>query len=534
MSSPVRRTSPTPRKGYDLFQSFNGSFIPIPPKTLNQVSSQHLLWTHVPVSDGFEDIINDQYYLSNTTTTLGTWLEASDVIIRTQQSGQPSQCLGMDCSSASDCTPIYKCLFTAFLQSDNQSPAEAYGTCISNTGKGWVPGGNSQWQCLINLDSYSMDPLQNSYCAGSQWELTQSNWELTAVDINLQTALQGGTDSDGIFWQGQEPNEKFSQSIGRQLWGEQGVQCTLENPCRPDLRCEDIGSQTAVSLGMGNHVLKSRWAFLATSAIKNINEELWNQYNQLENAIESLALDAFNSDDFFPVKGQNWNLLEGLSGLGTIFSILGGFIPEVGPIISAVGAIASGASTFTADAVNTVNNPLQAQQTFAEKVLVIYKALLSGMDDAVTTLFNGDPVGGSNGSFTIFDMMKGGAWVSPQSLSNVSDINTKVRVEILSRSIDSLWKTFSSNKMWVLFIDLGEQDRVNNPKCTADTSGPQTFKYCADGGVYYTYNFIEHGSGGGGVGYPWGADQINAKLGIQPEVSIRCECSPTRTEADNT
>ena len=41
-----------------------------------------------------------------------------------------------------------------------------------------------------------------------------------------------------------------------------------------------------------------------------------------------------------------------------------------------------------------------------------------------------------------------------------------------------------------------------------DKSGPQSSKYCDDDGVYYTYNFIEEGAGGGNVGLPWGADQL--------------------------
>ncbi|KAL6716082.1 hypothetical protein ACLMJK_005648 [Lecanora helva] len=515
LSTPVRRDSAAPR-GYGIFKFSNNNFTVAPSKPPRNVIGR-LLWTHTPVSDGFEDTKSNDYGLANTTATLSAWLKANNVVIRTQTQDQPSQCVGTACSSASDCTPIYKCLFQALQQTDSQSIVDAYGKCITNDGKGWVPGGNNAWQCLLNLDMNSADPIQRTSCNGQQWALTQKNWRLAKVDTNLQAALEGGTDSDGVFWQGRDANEMFSQAIGRQLWGEQGVQCTLANPCRPALKCEDIGSHTAVSLGTSDVVLKSQWAFLATSAIKNINQQLWNQYNELKDAIESLALDTFNIDDFFPKKGQNFPLLDSLTGLSTIFSILGGFVPVVGEAVSAAGTIASSSATFLSNAVNAARDPLEAQKTFADKVLVIYKALLGGMDAAVTNLFNGDAVGGTDSSFTILDMMKDGVWVNPQTLSNVSDINTKVRREILARSIDSLWKTFSSNKMWVLFVDLGEQDRINTPLCMADTTGPQTFKYCADGGVYYTYNFIEHGDEGGGVGYPWGADQINDKLGIMPQ-----------------
>ena len=42
-----------------------------------------------------------------------------------------------------------------------------------------------------------------------------------------------------------------------------------------------------------------------------------------------------------------------------------------------------------------------------------------------------------------------------------------------------------------------------------DRSGPSISKYCHDGGVYYTYDFIEDGPGMGHVGLPWGADQLS-------------------------
>lgn len=54
-----------------------------------------------------------------------------------------------------------------------------------------------------------------------------------------------------------------------------------------------------------------------------------------------------------------------------------------------------------------------------------------------------------------------------------------------------------------------------------DKKGPPDSKYCGDGGVYYTYNFIEQEGGGGGVGWPWGADQLNLKAGVKLNVSHR-------------
>ncbi len=55
--------------------------------------------------------------------------------------------------------------------------------------------------------------------------------------------------------------------------------------------------------------------------------------------------------------------------------------------------------------------------------------------------------------------------------------------------------------------------------CEAHTKGPPDSKYCADGGVYYTYNFIEDGSGMGHVSYPWGGDLLEDKLNLSLTVS---------------
>lgn len=52
-----------------------------------------------------------------------------------------------------------------------------------------------------------------------------------------------------------------------------------------------------------------------------------------------------------------------------------------------------------------------------------------------------------------------------------------------------------------------------------DLNGPQDSKYCDDGGVYYAYNFIEWPGEGGGVGPPWGADQLMPQANVQLDVS---------------
>lgn len=54
-----------------------------------------------------------------------------------------------------------------------------------------------------------------------------------------------------------------------------------------------------------------------------------------------------------------------------------------------------------------------------------------------------------------------------------------------------------------------------------EKSGPQDSKYCADSGVYYTYNFIETGDMGGYLGYPWGGEKLPS-LDLDLKVSLLC------------
>ena len=72
--------------------------------------------------------------------------------------------------------------------------------------------------------------------------------------------------------------------------------------------------------------------------------------------------------------------------------------------------------------------------------------------------------------------------------------------------------------MWVLFNDL-KDDPVTMAKCQMHTTGPQASKYCADGGVYYAYNYIEDGDLVGHVDYPWGANLLQSNLNINFSVS---------------
>lgn len=242
-------------------------------------------------------------------------------------------------------------------------------------------------------------------------------------------------------------------------------------------QCDDIGSH--VAMGRGTSVLRSVWVFFVVSALQIINQQLSNQYVAIKVALGVLDLDTFLISDFFPKPDARFNIVNALTGLGTILSVVSGFVSIIEPGLAAIGTILPTVGSFLGNAAASKSDPLVGQKESAPKVQELYNNYFGALDEAGTTLFQGGTVRTAKGGFNITDMMAGGAWVNSSSLTRLRDMETNLTVEILSRSIDALWKTPPSNKMWVLFLNL-DDDLESAPKCLADRSGPQDSKYCAD------------------------------------------------------
>ncbi|KAL8925035.1 MAG: hypothetical protein Q9208_003719 [Pyrenodesmia sp. 3 TL-2023] len=418
------------------------------------------------------------------------------------------------------CSQHYYCLFKTLLlpPTSGVEMISVFQRCLSETFNFFYneDEGLYHQECYINLfqlssisrTTFTTEGRVYGSCGSEAWQPTQKNWQIQNIDEKLQVALQGGVDRFGRYWENRKKNETFAETVVRQFWNINGNTRTIRNPCEPVLDCTKMGSYTAISLGESNKPLGLPWVLLVSSAVKNINRQLRNQYDELKDAIESLALDTFSIDDFFPKKSQDFALQNSLAGIGGLFSILGGFVPIAGPAIAAAGTIASGVGTFMANSLAASSDPLEAQKVFSQKVLDIYNGSLHAMEDLAEKLFAGEAIPGPGpGNFTILDMMRDDAWVDPKTLSKVSDLNGKLKKEALSRSIDSLWKTRPSNK-------ISYENAADRLVSYTDTTGPPDSKYCADGGVYYTYNFIEQSNRGGGISWLWGADKLEPKAGI--------------------
>ena len=427
-----------------------------------------LAWIHGPAEHAdimdLIHLLNTLYFFFDADATVATL--ATSLFYE-----EASDCAQHPCLQT--CNERFYCLMMALLLGSRRSHPDTEEVYIKCLAEKFDISRNeedaSTWKCHIFLTQSEWDttddgdvPNQHTNCEDNFFDLTHANWANSDVDENLQIALRGGVDTRGVFWEGQRAGEPMAEAIGRQFWDTRGVKCTIDTPCQPVLDCERIGSYTAIKLGKLHSPMKLPWVLFASSAFKNVNQQLVNQYNELKDAIESLALDTFSMDEFYKTERQDFSVQNSLTGLGGLFAIFGGFVPVVGPAIETAGTITSGVASYLANAAAS-NDPSEVQGAFSEKVLSYYRGLLSGMEDIVAKLFIGDRIG----DFNLTDMIRNGSWVNPDSLTRVSDLNRKIRTEILARSIDSLWKTPPSNKVWVLFTHL--QDDANKTKCRDGT-----------------------------------------------------------------
>ncbi|KAL8787516.1 MAG: hypothetical protein Q9213_002174 [Squamulea squamosa] len=229
-----------------------------------------------------------------------------------------------------------------------------------------------------------------------------------------------------------------------------------------------------------------KWSYILTATT---DQQLSNQYIAIKGALGVLGLDIFLVGDFFPKADAQFNIVNALTGLGTILSVVSGFVPFIGPGIAAIGAILPTIGTFLSDSAAAKEDPLVSQKEFAPRVRKLYNNYVSALDDAATSLFTGKSVQTDNSSFNIADMMSQGAWVNSSALTRLTGIENNLTIEILSRSVNALWKTPPSNKIWVLYVQL-DDDLNSNSSCV---NGPDS----------------------GYVDYPWGGDLLEQKLGVK-------------------
>ncbi|KAL8760614.1 MAG: hypothetical protein Q9184_003204 [Pyrenodesmia sp. 2 TL-2023] len=427
-------------KGYDL--SFKAYSPIVTDKSVDNTEYQHfkdfdlatilqekekaiklLLWSHVPAGPPSLVFNSTLDNLQSGLLGLRLWMAYSgSVITLTPEASLPAYCSGASCSSKEVCEPHFYCLMKLRFNSlEILNRTEVFAAVVDQDFRA----------CLAQ--KYKFDPIT----------IDPLTW---TCSISLTST---------------EAQEPIATTIGRQFWDRLSEQCSINDPCEVDINCLTIGSFTGLPSGSHGQPLQLPWVVLASAAVKHLNLQLRNVFDQVLNAINSLALDAFSIDEFSPAKDPNTDIKNNLAGLGSIFTILGGIVPVAGQPLNLIGTITSGVGGFIANAAPP--DAFAPQKTFARNVLAYYEGLRDGLENFTIQLFAGVQIQGPAGSFNLFDLMRDGVWVSPDALTHVSQLNRDIRTEVTARSIDAIWKTKTSNKMWVLFTDL--QDDENHTKC---------------------------------------------------------------------
>lgn len=472
---------------------------------------------------------NEQWTNVQLVKNLRPWLEIPDTFITTSPQNPnvfadwinlaafvDLSCIEPKCSTVEICRTFYNCFFDAISSKKNFNSPDLTQVSVGpnrppilvserdRDGAGslaaCLPEALSEgFRCGVAVIPTNRKKGIGGGCSGSEYEPNLENWNYFDVSPNLQIFIQGGQDFEGVYWPGLAVDGPFAPALGKRLTKIPNYQCSLEYPCTYQFSCDEIGSSTAI--GLGNEVLQSPWGYFALVSLQNLNQQLSNQYVAIKGALGILGLDTFVIDYFYFKSGSGFSLKNALTGLGTIFSVISGFVPVIGPALGAALTILPTVGSFLGNAAAATTDPLVVQKTFAPKVREIYTNYVNALDDAGMKLFQGESIQGATGSFNITDMLADAAWANFSAITKLAYLETNLTTELLARSVDDLWKTPPYNKMWVLFVDLGE-GVTSMSNCMADSSGPQDSKYCANGGVYYTYNFVEDGPKMGHVDYP--------------------------------
>ncbi|KAK3170294.1 hypothetical protein OEA41_009681 [Lepraria neglecta] len=88
----------------------------------------------------------------------------------------------------------------------------------------------------------------------------------------------------------------------------------------------------------------------------------------------------------------------------------------------------------------------------------------------------------------LMTILWGGTYVAAPTYS-MTDLIEAFTIDTTSKMINQIFQQYQA---YVQFTDLG--DDASGTKCNTDTHGPETARYCADGGVYYVKAMTENGN----------------------------------------
>ena len=190
--------------------------------------------------------------------------------------------------------------------------------------------------CPMKFYNFSSEVVRGSIgtrsCLSEDYDPSPASWNPN-FDHNLAMMTQGGGVSfgDSVWWQGQQPGQSLSESLGQNLLGANGFHCSLESPCNYLLDCNQVGWRHFGWTKTSIRVVPSQWGFFVLSAFMNMNSQLSNQYAAIKGAAIQATLATFSISDFHPNKNQHIPLRNILAGLGAGLSLVSGLIPPLIP-----------------------------------------------------------------------------------------------------------------------------------------------------------------------------------------------------------
>lgn len=165
------------------------------------------------------------------------------------------------------------------------------------------------------------------------------------ADYNLRTFKDGGVDVDGIRFSALS-NQSLSNKLRIDFLQANSSDCTLETVCEAPQDCEQVGSTP----DRRKPRLISYWGMHALTAIANINQQLFNQFQALQSAAFEGAFTTFNIDDYSPKSDQGVTLQNMITGLSTVLTVASGFVPFLRPGLGVAGAATGTLGTIASTA----------------------------------------------------------------------------------------------------------------------------------------------------------------------------------------
>lgn len=379
--------------------------------------------------------------------------------LRPPDPGDITVALANNFSSFEECRQLYDAFDSIFYNSGFLLGGAEFSDALDSIIQARYPRDGStqiELRCPFGLRQVSDDGTDIKTASKDSCTLRVDDptaWEYFSVDHNLIAFQQGRIDEDYVRYNyfdslsdpidtsvspfarhNQFRNSSFSTTLRSIMGAGVGLKCTLKNPCLLPPDCAATGTRYYAT--RGKPIYHSRWSYLAIWAIRNINEQLNNQYVAVKGAAIEATLDTFNIDDYLPKPNKDFGLFNALTGLGAVFGAVGGFLPPViAPLAGSLGAIipAVGAEFERSIAADPVYGALVNQKKFAPIVRRIYKNFVDTLDSVATDLLDGKKIGGEA---DILDMMKDGVWLNPDQLLEVRNFlrNTEIGLIVKHRS----------------------------------------------------------------------------------------------------